>query len=584
MTIILGKDAPLEESIKRMRDGLKNLGFDIEEVRWLNPVPHVWSLHIRDKNCPTLFTQGKGSTPEAAQASALGEFYERLSTNDFFADYYLGSEIGASDFVHYPNERWFPATSSGWPLGVLDEHSRNHFDPQDEICGDQLVDLNSGNDERGVCCLPFIRQTDAETIWFPVNIIGNLYLSNGMAAGNTPLEARVQALTEIFERNIKNTIISTGISLPCIPAKVIARYPKTEAAIKALRVQGFYVDVRDASLGGKYPLVNVTLFNKSDGGCFASFGAHPKFKIALERAVTELLQGRALDALHGFPAPTFDLDQASDPHNLEVHFIDSRSSSSPSGMLAWDMFSDESDYPFTDWNIEGDTEAEYQELCRRIYESDMQIYIADYQHLGVYACRILVPGMSEVYPVDELVWRNNNAAAPLRSALLAADQLDKDEAAELLEDIELGGFDDPQPLAELLGIATDANTHWDRLSVGEIKMLLALRAGDLALAHDLCGWRANVGQLPADRLKQYRCLHQLLAIAVATDRELEAYRKVLTGLYGEPLLEHCLEMLKGRSLFDDLGTQDERLLNFKHHQSLLTIYKRLQTAKKNHTP
>lgn len=66
-----------------------------------------------------------------------------------------------------------------------------------------LVDLQSGNDERGVCGLPFTRQSDGETVYIPMNIVGNLYVSNGMSAGNTPNEARVQGLSEVFERHIK---------------------------------------------------------------------------------------------------------------------------------------------------------------------------------------------------------------------------------------------------------------------------------------------------------------------------------------------------------------------------------------------
>ncbi len=66
-----------------------------------------------------------------------------------------------------------------------------------------LVDLQSGNDERGVCGLPFTRQSDGETVYIPMNIVGNLYVSNGMSAGNTANEARVQALSEVFERHIK---------------------------------------------------------------------------------------------------------------------------------------------------------------------------------------------------------------------------------------------------------------------------------------------------------------------------------------------------------------------------------------------
>ena len=92
-TFIPGKDAALEDSIARFQQKLTDLGFNIEEASWLNPVPHVWSVHIRDKDCALCFTNGKGATKKAALASALGEYFERLSTNYFFADFWLGETI-----------------------------------------------------------------------------------------------------------------------------------------------------------------------------------------------------------------------------------------------------------------------------------------------------------------------------------------------------------------------------------------------------------------------------------------------------------------------------------------------------------
>lgn len=89
-TFIPGKDAALEDSIARFQNKLQDLGFNIEEASWLNPVPHVWSVHIRDRDCPLCFTNGKGASKKAALASALGEYFERLSTNYFFADFWLG--------------------------------------------------------------------------------------------------------------------------------------------------------------------------------------------------------------------------------------------------------------------------------------------------------------------------------------------------------------------------------------------------------------------------------------------------------------------------------------------------------------
>ena len=192
-TFIPGKDAALEASIERFQHKLGELGFDIEEASWLNPVPHVWSVHIRDKDCALCFTNGKGATKKAALASALGEYFERLSTNYFFADFWLGETIANGPFVHYPNEKWFkPGPNGELPKEILDEYCLEIYDPEDELLGTHLYDTNSGNTERGICSLPFVRQSDQEIVYFPSNLIENLYLSNGMSAGNTLAEAQVQ--------------------------------------------------------------------------------------------------------------------------------------------------------------------------------------------------------------------------------------------------------------------------------------------------------------------------------------------------------------------------------------------------------
>ncbi|WP_254891172.1 YcaO-like family protein, partial [Cronobacter sakazakii] len=104
-------------------------------------------------------------------------------------------------------------------------------DPENELTASMLVDLQSGNEERGICALPFTRQSDEQTVYIPMNIVGNLYVSNGMSAGNTRNEARVQGLSEVFERHIKNRIIAESISLPEIPQEVLARYPGVVEAI-----------------------------------------------------------------------------------------------------------------------------------------------------------------------------------------------------------------------------------------------------------------------------------------------------------------------------------------------------------------
>ena len=565
-TFIPGKDAALETSIATLQAKLAAAGFNIEEASWLNPIANVWSVHVRDRDCPMLFTNGKGGSQKAALASALGEYFERLSTNYFWADFYLGKNISNANFVHYPQEKWFALPEDGsLPEDLLDEDTLSYYDPENSLEAEKLVDINSGNSERGICALPYTRQRDGETVWFPVNVIGNLYVSNGMSAGNTATEARTQALSEIFERHVKFRIIAEAICLPDVPEEVIARYPHIQAGINDLRAAGFGILVKDASLGGQYPVMCVTLLNPDDQGCYASFGAHPRFEVALERSLTELLQGRALDRLSGFSEPSFEMEEVSSPQNLETHFIDS------SGPIHWDFLWSEPDYDFVDWNFSGTTEQECQYLMDRIHDEDFDIYIMDYDHLGVYACRIIVPGMSDIYPVEDLEWDNNSTGNALREAILHLPELDEEECADLFDTIDEMGLDDHQPVAALLGLAPDAGSLWADLRIGELKTLLALVMDDEDAILEGCQWIRHFEQINDDRRRVYRCIEALVEMGEDAD----GYAENMSLLFGATAYQQAQALLSGELRFWGIASPTLELHGFNTHQRLLEAYRKV---------
>ncbi|MEG1112484.1 MAG: 30S ribosomal protein S12 methylthiotransferase accessory factor YcaO [Hafnia sp.] len=580
-TYIPGKDAALEDSIARFQQQLTDLGFNIEEASWLNPVPHVWSVHIRDRDCPLCFTNGKGASKKAALASALGEYFERLSTNYFFADFYLGREIAEGDFVHYPNEKWFPIPADdSLPEGILDERLHAFYNPEGDVGAQDLIDLQSGNVDRGICALPFTRQSDQQTVYIPMNIIGNLYVSNGMSAGNTRNEARVQGLSEVFERYVKNRIIAESISLPEIPAEVLNRYPEVVEAIAKLEQEGFPILSYDASLGGKYPVICVVLFNPANGTCFASFGAHPDFGVALERTVTELLQGRSLKDLDVFTAPTFDDEEVGEHANLETHFIDS------SGLISWDMFKQDADYEFADWSFKGTTEEEFSTLMNIFEQEDKEVYIADYEHLDVYACRIIVPGMSDIYPAEDLLLANNSMGAHLRAQLLQlpASDLSKEEYLQIIEQLDDEGLDDFTRVRELLGIATGKDNGWYTLRVGELKAMLALAGGDLEQALIWTEWTQdfNASVFSPERANFYRCLQTLLLLSMEEERDPAQYYQAFSRMYGSETLEAASAVIAGEERFYGLPAVDDDLKALPAHQALLQAYQKLQAAKRRY--
>ena len=564
-SFIPGKDASLESTIQTMQSKLADRGFHLDESSWLNPVESIWSVHVRDLECPMLFANGKGATKLAARASALGEFFERLNTHYFWTHFYLGETRANRPFVHYPKERWFAPTPDGkWPIELLNPELHAFYNPEGDIQDSVLVDLNSGNLLRGICALPYTRLRDGAQTWIPVNIIGNLYVSNGMAAGNTMMEARSQALSEIFERHIKNRIIGEGLCLPEVPDAVIARYPGIAAGIKGLRDAGFGILVRDASLGGRYPVMNVTLLHPKDQGCFASFGAHPRFEVALERALTELLQGRALESLEGFAEPGFDMDEISMASNLEIHFVDS------SGVISWNFLGDQPDFAFVDWNFSTTTAEDYGWLCDCVKAEGKDIYVADFSEQGAYSCRILVPGMSEIYPAEDLEWENNSVGNSIRPVLAKLPNLSDSESKALLADLQTMNLNDDRPLWEILGLAVPAGTAWKELRVGELKTLLALAIGDEEATRDGCDWIRHYQQLNPARRLVYRCIESLLDL-----NNVNNYRRSLNLLYGEQTVRQAQALLDRSERFFGLDTLGADMEGSTMHQSLLAAYDKL---------
>ena len=577
-TYIAGKDLPLEQTIANMSAMLAGLGIKIEIASWRNIVPNVWSLHIRDAHSPMCFTNGKGASKESALASALGEFIERLSWNHFYAGQFWGEDIANAAFVHYPNERWFkPGPDDALPSDILDEYCLDVYDPDGELGGSHLVDTNSGNVERGICSLPYVRQSTGDVVYFPTNLVENLYGSNGMSAGNTLAEAQVQCLSEIFERAVKREIIEGEMALPDVPREVLAKYPSILAGIQALEEQGFPVLVKDASLGGTYPVMCVTLMNPRTGGVFASFGAHPSLEVALERSLTELLQGRSFEGLNDLPRPTFASHAVTEPNNFVEHFIDS------SGVVSWRFFSAKADVDFVEWDFSGQGENSNAEEAATLFgilnAMGKEVYMAVYDNFGAAACRILVPGYSEVYPVEDLIWDNTNKALLFRADILNLHRLDDASLAALLDRLENSELDEYSDVATLIGIEFDDNTVWGQLTVQELKLLIHLALEQFEEAHELVGAFLQYNDNTVERGLFYQALNVVLEIVLDDDLELDDYEANLRRMFGDARMDAVLGSVDGRVRFFGLTPTSMQLEGLDRHARLIDSYKKLHTAR-----
>ena len=581
-TSIAGKDLPLEQTIANMSGGLASLGMKIEIASWRNLVPNVWSLHIRDAHSPMCFTNGKGATKESALASALGEFIERLNCNHFYNDQFWGEDIANAAFVHYPNERWFkPGRKDALPHGILDEYCLRIYNPDGELRGSHLIDTNSGNVKRGICSLPYVRQSDGEVVYFPSNLIDNLFLSNGMSAGNTLAEAQVQCLSEIFERAVKREILEGEIALPDVPHEVLKKFPGILAGIKGLEAQGFPVLVKDASLGGAFPVMCVTLMNPRTGGVFASFGAHPSFEVALERSLTELLQGRSFEGLNDLPRPTFESNAVTEPNNFVEHFIDS------SGVVSWRFFSAKADYDFVEWDFSGHGENSNVDEAATLFgileSMGKEAYMAVYDQLGgsfnAVACRILVPGYSEIYPVEDLIWDNTNKALAFRADILNLHRLTDAKLKALLKHLLDSELDDYTDIITLIGIEFDENTVWGQLTILELKLLIHLALKQFEAAHELVGRFLQYNENTVERGLFYQALNVVLEVLLDEELELADYEANFRRMFGNIRMDAVMGSVDGSVRFFGLTPTSMNLEGLDRHQRLIDSYKKLHIAR-----
>lgn len=446
--ILASKNAPVEVSIQRMQNILSDMGCALTYSSEKHPLNHCYSVNLASVEAPKhIYSNGKGIFSEASTASALGEYIERLQTNNFFIDFHL------PDRKYYPDEVEFDLDG-----GYLNPELMAFYDPKGELSMDELLDFNSDVEDK-IVALPFRKLSNDEVVYFPINILSNLYVSNGLATGNTVQEAQVQSMSEILERYAKIEIIKNGYSLPHYSDEFLAQFERLYSDLLRLRELGYIVNVLDASLGGKYPVTAISFINPANATLFVSFGAHPILEVSLERTMTELMQGRGLENLDSFEVPTFDMSLVAESFNLESHFIDSN------GKMGIQFLSNKKSFEFAPWGYNGNgSEDEFAYLTGIFETMGRELYIRDYNYLGFYSCQIVVPGISEVYPIDDLIYNNRNRGKMYREIILNYSEYDPETVLDEIEALE-----DHLNVEKFIGVIFEEN-----FTIGELKAQLHL--------------------------------------------------------------------------------------------------------------
>jgi len=299
--------------------------------------------------------------------------------------------------------------------------------------------------------------------------------------------------------------------------------------------------------------------------------------VALERSLTELLQGRSFEGLNDLPQPTFTSNAVTEPNNFVEHFIDS------SGVVSWRFFSAKADFDFVEWDFSGQGDNSNAEEAATLFgildDMGKEAYVAVYEQLGATACRILVPGYSEVYPVEDLIWDNTNKALLFRADILNLHSLDDASLEALLERLDNNELDEYSDIATLIGIEFDENTAWGQLTVLELKLLIHLALQQFEAAQELVGGFLQYNDNTVERGLFYQALNVVLEVLLDDDLELEDYLVNFRRMFGDPRMDAVLGSVDGSVRFFGLTPTSIKLEGLDRHQRLIDSYNKLHTAR-----
>ncbi|MGE5403703.1 MAG: YcaO-like family protein, partial [Candidatus Saccharibacteria bacterium] len=388
------KERPAAETVKHLQSLLKQMKIPTS-VTWYNNLGCFYSCRIVITGTD-IGTNGKGVTHDLALASALGEFMERLQNRIMLCPDLIDPKvIDSFPFTADPLEQSHPMDQ----LPSLPEEFLRYPLPAPN---NNLYDFWERGRKRlapypgMVTYTPFYNVKTKSIAYIPEFLIGVIYGSNGMCAGNSPEEAIVQGLSEILERYAGVVIYFNNLTPPTVPRNYIEEQaPEQMALIRHMEETGDYVvTVKDCSLGQGIPVVATIIVHKPSNQYSVGFGADPRFAIALERCLTEHYQGCEIERGIGKYVPL----------NMTLEFKDfdryknfKHWQNNGIGVFPSSVFKVKSSYEFHPWPHQNvtDQKERLHHLMNWLKQHDYTMFIKDVSVMGVNAYYIIVPGLSE---------------------------------------------------------------------------------------------------------------------------------------------------------------------------------------------
>jgi ribosomal protein S12 methylthiotransferase accessory factor len=518
ITVSKYKDEMPEITIAKIKKILNNFGLIPVESNWKNSAKDFFSLSVSIKGT-NISTNGKGTTAVFATASAYAELMERLQNQSFFR---LSQDLSPEafsyeSFYYAPDERYMSMdevlnSEDDW-IKIQMNKVRKDIDKNELLKKWKKISFEDVHSD--FVALPYLNLFNNKLSYIPVKMISKMYMSNGMCAGNSTEEALVQGLSEVFERVANRIILLNKIVPPTVPRDYIKKFPRIDKMIMELENSGNYqVIVKDCSLGKMYPVVGVILVNKMDQTYFVKFGSHPIVEIALERTLTELLQGQDIRSMRGVKEFSYKNTMDSEKNNLIGILVNG------SGYYPSEIFSSNFSYEFKPFdNLQGRSNNELLSYLKDILKKEgYNIFVRDVSYLGFPSFHIIVPGFSEVENIDDIESLDEYAGyVGLKKMIRNINNISDEKLTENLNYIKnykIGGI---TPTAQFINLHTRGDFTWFYSSIDLFKAAVYYKSGDFVNAYkEFDDFLKNICQTTADKelFIYYKCVRDYIGTRI----------------------------------------------------------------------
>lgn len=382
-------------TVERIRNILSDLDIEMNDT-WIDiGVENSNTVRVMTK-CGFPVTTGKGITKEFAMASGYAEFIERLQSGLMFYKFQCLEDDPSLNQHTYAPDAVYMTRSELIENGEWMDHIIQSYN-----CGltrESIADqcLMYANDSKALC-LPFYSYFEKKHVLLPAAFIEHMYSANGCCVGNNREEAWVHAISEIFERNASIYYILHNDACPCISEETLCSFPTVNHILTQLRADGHLdVTVFDLSRGTGIPVIATRVINLETQDYIVDVGADPILEIAIERTLTEIFHGRAIDKLATYH-PRKQIKRTSAEVSTVSNVLNQLETAD--GQFSAAFFCDDPENSRSKSDFPDYTELTNPELVRILLDKlkalNKPVYIRNYSYLGFPCYKFIVPGFSE---------------------------------------------------------------------------------------------------------------------------------------------------------------------------------------------